>query len=113
MITNDKKFLTELMGECWHEHDTSDCYRTICKTCGLSWNPGFQIGCRNKYTFDNWNDFGVLWEWVKKQEWFDDLCKYLFKWYIPENKYEFINNINFPQIVVEFIKTSYIKNFKK
>ena len=43
------KFLTESMGECWHEFSNN---------------------------FSTWEGFGKLWEWAVKQEWFSDFLKH-------------------------------------
>lgn len=57
------KFLTEQMGEFWHERLTGyDC------SCGgkIYWNQCNNIG------FSTWEGFGKLWEWAQKQEWFEN-----------------------------------------
>lgn len=71
-INNERdKFLTEVMGECWHEplpydFDTYKGYDE-CKICHQ----------RIKYNnnFSTWEGFGKLWEWAQKQEWFPELIR--------------------------------------
>ena len=73
MTDEDRKLLTEAMGECWHELEYDrDEGHSFCKLCGdiPAW-PN-----RMHRTFDNWNDFGVLWEWASKQDWWLDMVAY-------------------------------------
>ena len=87
------KFLTEAMGECWHEWfiKNNQLYRANqigineyhgygyqC-TCGfqrvnrVNWFIGdvplFNYRCINN-DFSTWEGFGKLWGWVQEQEWF-------------------------------------------
>lgn len=55
MKDEDAKYLTERMGECWHE-----IFWGVCPKCGL---------CRSNRTFTTWADFGAVWEWAKEQDW--------------------------------------------
>lgn len=62
------KFLTEAMGEHWHEHTM---------TCGYTMTRlGEYISDikTTSYTndFSTWSGFGKLWEWAQKQEWLCD-----------------------------------------
>lgn len=63
------KFLTEAMGECWHDmiyNELGDRYSKLymCMKCTHQ---------DNSITLDNdfstWEGFGLLWEWSQKQEW--------------------------------------------
>ncbi len=70
MNTERDKFLTEAMGDCWHEakylyqatpYDTPD-YECRCgKRCS-------EKSFKNN-NFSTWEGFGKLWEWAQKQEW--------------------------------------------
>ena len=81
MKDEDRKLLTEAMGECWHEtilRTTMDkCWLNVC-SCGANTGPNStekHINDSNR-TFDNWHDFGVLWEWASKQDWWLDMVAY-------------------------------------
>ena len=77
-MTNEKRdqYLTEQMGGCWHKWPTitqdlpSD--KTLCKKCGLPAYNGLFFEINNN--FSTWAGFGKLWEWVIKQEWFDEFA---------------------------------------
>jgi len=60
------KFLTEAMGECWHDFvRTCYCCPPCCSKCGADETNA------TVYNFDSddWEGFGKLWEWAQKQEW--------------------------------------------
>lgn len=64
MNTERDKFLTEAIGECWHEHTM---------TCGYNLTRTGEYVSDIKSTsypndFSSWNGFGKLWEWVSRQE---------------------------------------------
>jgi hypothetical protein len=57
------KFLTEAMGECWHEHLVkTGTFSTLCNKC---------LAHVTNNDFSTWPGFGKLWEWAQKQEWFN------------------------------------------
>lgn len=60
------KFLTELIGECWHNvrYDPPNWWCDKCKNNLLA-------GRNND--FSTWEGFGKLFEWGQKQEWYEDL----------------------------------------
>ena len=74
------KFLTETMGECWHEwaedcHDACSAYtRWTCTKCGET-DSHADIDVRvyevkpYQNNFYTWEGFGGLWEWSQKQKW--------------------------------------------
>jgi len=70
------RFLTEAQGECWHEWND----KRICKClkCKALWGEVASemagIHCYESLTpeFSEWDGFGVLWGWAKKQEWWGD-----------------------------------------
>lgn len=65
MRTREKinQFLTEAMGECWHD----------IKFCVPNWycNKCLEFVASKNNDFFDWNGFGKLWEWVKNQDCFD------------------------------------------
>ena len=65
------KFLTEAMGECWHQV-ADPIYSLHCLSCGeLAIN----------IDFSTWEGFGKLWEWSQEQDWWPDaLMGPLFGW---------------------------------
>jgi hypothetical protein len=65
MNTERDKFLTEAMGECWHEwhYRVYGYYQAICRKCGREVKEAFDND------FSTWTGFGKLWEWAQKQEW--------------------------------------------
>ncbi len=90
------KFLTEVMGGCWHEeyrymYDIADSPKKkalqgefsetmwdivnnqlACEKCLSFW------GCGNSNVdFSTWEGFGKLWEWAKQQSWWVDFNVYL------------------------------------
>lgn len=107
MNTERNKLLTKhVLGECWHEVVNITPTEVTC-SCGKAavMNP-----CKNR-TFDNWQDFGDLWEAAQKKEWFDlfyddALCEYedgdmyAFHIFIPS----YINPDRFSNAVYEFLK---------
>jgi len=73
MSQDRDKFLTEAMGECWHNEyrqigqTFEDRYETfVCLSCNKAsaYSPSLP---RNN--FSTWEGFGKLWEWAVKQEW--------------------------------------------
>ena len=65
------KYLTEAMGECWHENTDIQSAHTICRDCPIGYLTHYWIDYRNKHrnNFFTWEGFGKLWEWATKQEW--------------------------------------------
>ena len=63
-LTDDRKMLTEYMGECWHEPGRIGRFTRICRKCGKK-------GVSNRHrTFTIWRDLGDLKEViVEKGEW--------------------------------------------
>lgn len=59
-------FLTEQMGECWH-----DLYQH-CRHCNPYCRKCNQEIYDGNNDFSTWEGFGKLWEWVQKQEWWND-----------------------------------------
>lgn len=77
------KFLTEAMGECWHEFDVNSPARHenwdgFAIQYSGHWNDCTKCGedhieeVANNSGFDTWAGFGKLWEWSKTQEWWAD-----------------------------------------
>lgn len=74
MNTERDKFLTEAMGECWHEWETSDAmpdgWIFKCKKCSkklrtLDYNEMFPTFPYEGIDFSTWESFGKLLEWCK------------------------------------------------
>jgi len=74
------QYLTEAMGECWHETYFSVTGQHICKKCEKPIASLFSLEHNNFFT---WEGFGKLWEWSITQPWFED---FWFKraWSIPQ-----------------------------
>lgn len=96
MTDADRKFLTEAMGECWHEWGppalTPGLDRCI-KCDGLRYKARWDEPC----TFTTWADFGAVWEWAQKQGWWRlfvvlNMCA------------DIVDPLRFPQLVVDFLK---------
>lgn len=68
------KFLTEYIGECWHERvciGSGLMFSTYaCASCGASWGDTFTKDIKHSYpklinnNFSTWDNFGKLWNWV-------------------------------------------------
>ena len=67
MNTERDNFLTEAMGDCWHEwtEDLDEYTDFTCLKCG---KQVFDIEVANT-DFSTWEGFGKLWEWSQKQDW--------------------------------------------
>ena len=73
MSTERDKFLTEALGECWHEKDITSPIKShgLC-TCGVDSVSHYELidhldEINNN--FSTWEGFGLLWTWSQKQEW--------------------------------------------
>jgi len=69
------KFLTEVMGGCWHKFELvpknfDDGLRESdeCCLCGEEKPVGKPLD------FSKWTGFGKLWEWATRQDWWRDFC---------------------------------------
>lgn len=74
------KFLTEAMGECWHEWVNQRSHEAVaCTKCDGLW------GTDRTPDFSSWQGFGKLWEWAQGQEWWCDCyCGLLYSETNPE-----------------------------
>ena len=107
MTAEDRKFLTEAMGKDWSEPYLED-YADYGKG-----RTNLRIVDRNR-AFTTWTDFGWLWEWAQKQEWWPDFWRYLLRIYLERNKYVIgfslegidwtIDPLRFPQLIVNFLR---------
>ena len=76
MTTERDKFLTEAMGECWHEWKWIPGDGRSCKNCDIDLygrdNPTYSqiVETPENPDFSTWVGFGKLWEWAIDQEWF-------------------------------------------
>lgn len=75
MKTERDKFLTEQMGECWHEwkiveEDSRRSRHQSCEKCGSRYTLlQYDHIDDQKTSFSTWEGFGKLWEWAKVHEW--------------------------------------------
>jgi hypothetical protein len=68
------KFLTEAMGECWHEWYWFNYHKHKCKNCNIDavYNNYSQLEIATKnINFSTWEGFGKLCEWSEVQEWWE------------------------------------------
>lgn len=99
MNTERNKFLTEAMGECWHEVSQRPYgyYLFVCKKCGTQSTRDFSI------CFSTWEGFGKLWEWAKKQDWWSYFSVCRIGYYGGINQ-DFIHPDNFADALYSFLK---------
>ena len=63
------KYLTEAMGECWHEDFP------VCIKCGVIYD--ITVWEEDRVDFSSAEGFFKLWSWVQVQSWFESfMCKY-------------------------------------
>jgi hypothetical protein len=99
------KFLTEAMGECWHEAGTKrvNPFTYVCTKCGSNIK-------KNSYNnFSTWEGFGKLWEWAQKQKWWGTFCSWLTIHKMKEVKHyswieQFIHPDRFANALYEYLK---------
>jgi len=94
MKDEDKKILTEFLGECWYEK---------CTGVKAPWGtvyPSQDTSTDPNRTFNTWGDFGALIERVEEKDQWDDL--FLFG-YLPYHKTEG------PLIILKAINAGVIK----
>jgi hypothetical protein len=89
------KFLTEMMGECWHEQGKANYAGGMflfwtCAKC----KEGFKKSDIND--FSAWEGFGKLWEFAIKQDWWQG--------FLNKQTTEIINPDRFSNAVYEFLK---------
>lgn len=69
MNTDRDKYLTEAMGECWHEDNGMELAAyTSCLNCGVVLrvnDDGLLLEIKRNTDFSTWQGFGKLWEWAK------------------------------------------------
>lgn len=101
MNDDDRKFLTEAMGEKWVDPYFED-YTDYGKG-----RTNLRIIDKNR-TFTTWADFGAVWEWAQKQEWWPDLWRSILYSYSAGFNLKgiewTIDPLRFPQLVVDFLK---------
>lgn len=100
MNTERDKFLTEAMGECWHDliWDEWRGRYIQCSLCDLDVEDTYDdYSCHyhDKYNtdFSSWKGFGKLWEWAQQQDWWFDTVRWDF--YVDEDG--ITNGANFIQ----------------
>lgn len=68
------KYLTEAMGECWHENGQGECrftYASKCIHCQVEIGKPIIRKYAQNNDFFTWQGFGKLWEWTVGKVWFD------------------------------------------
>lgn len=107
MTDEDRKFLTEQMQECWHLLYSGDEMAVVpcCSKCGRRWSR-----IKNR-TFDNWSDFGAVWEWARKQRWLWEFHLWAVFNRLPEDLKGgieaiayLIDPIRFPQLICDWLR---------
>lgn len=108
------KFLTEVMGLCWHEprykKRIRDSYDGILND--EDWCPKCKQIYRdlNHFNFSTWESFGMLWEWAVKKEWWKNFLDKITKVdkYDTLLRWSIITDVIFPDkfadAVYEFLK---------
>lgn len=106
------KYLTEAMGECWHEFTLDDPHlKPVEGSYGIC-NCGYRINylhfhAHTKYNpkFSTWDGFGKLYEWSVEQDWW---YEFLFEWSgeiisfsIP---YKLVYPNPFANVIYEFLR---------
>lgn len=95
------KFLSTLIGECWHD-GANNYGEIVCAKCHKL------VMVEDRVDFSTWEGFGKLWEWAQKQEWFKEV-----PFNFDENRYhdcymlfpvEFVNPDRFADAVYEHLK---------
>ena len=75
MEDEDRKALTEFLGECWHANDYYYLAKVRhCRYCEKTLPDG-----EINRTFDTWEDFGALWEALIEKGILGDFMKWLIK----------------------------------
>lgn len=94
------KFLTEAMGECWHEWPDRS---TPCVKCGQRSSMS-TIGMHDNFL--TWGGFGKLWKWANKQEWWGQFLHERIEDDIQKGMIflELIHPENFAKAVVGFLQ---------
>ena len=85
------KFLTILMGKCWHELEEDSYYDGIetiyyhrCVKCGLQDHNNFKFVSWDQIDFSSWEGFGILYKWAKLQNWWQQFIERYGCCYYPE-----------------------------
>ncbi|MCK5608458.1 hypothetical protein KAR91_41640 [Candidatus Pacearchaeota archaeon] len=109
-MTNEdiNKYLTEAMGECWHEPlpDMSTwSSREHCKKCNKIVAVKFNSRSFVTNNFFTWEGFGKLWGWAIEQEWWN---MFIYQWtddYVGfEIPCSLINPARFAKAIHEYLK---------
>ncbi len=95
------KYLTEAIGECYHEWEFEWIYSTRHSLCIKCDSTEYE----NPVGFSEWEGFGKLFEWSKTQDWW---MLFLFEWtdeLMPTTiPYKLINPSIFANVIYEFLK---------
>ena len=103
------KFLTEAMGECWHDPQTlyydgkgNESFNQF-EIKGVTRQKKVCGSCKTRYYENNnfltWEGFGKLWEWAEEQLWF---CRFLDSLQGPKSHY--IDPEKFAKAVAKYLQ---------
>jgi len=96
------KFLTEAMGECWHEWEALEIESAWeCSTCKCLWDC-----TKSRVDFSTWEGFGKLWEWAQQQEWWEGFLRdnIPFLYQASPSNFKIIHPDRLTEAVYEFLK---------
>ncbi len=99
MTEEDCRFLTYKIGEEWHEHKP-DIYHPEGCLCGHDFFPA----CPSNRDFDNWEDFGLIWEWATEREWWEEFMWFCGERFTEKNCLDLIHPDRFPQLITNFLR---------
>ena len=89
MNTERDKFLTEAMGECWHDWRDVDqnlnevgypSHLEMCFRCKKTWGSYAGIPPSGRIDFSTWEGFGKLWTWAINQVWLNQFFGQFVSW---------------------------------
>ncbi len=102
------KYLTEAMGECWHEWIGTDGDATWhrCIKCYLEKHFYEHESPPPPVDFFTWEGFGKLWEWASKREWWTAFCvsKYMMCNPFQVRLNKLIHPTNFANVIYKFLQ---------
>lgn len=113
MNETDRKLLTEKMRLCWHDFDENAANETFtrCSKC-KKYRSQMKSDYQENHVFNNWADFGLVWEWASKQEWWKDFLKSMSECAMTYEifnqgiayHYRFVDKESFPKAIILYGK---------
>ena len=107
MTLEQCKYLTEkVLGECWHPEHIKG--KLTCILCGehlFAHSDPNTFGTLRR-TFDNWTDFGMLWEAMQKHEKWEEFLRHhsVGGFYYKQIDAHYVHETRFANEVYEFLK---------